>query len=66
MVANNPNDEAERRLLLAMANGAVEQGSLNPVLLTKAKAAGYVDPYGVTMVKLSQAGYERLDELTDR
>lgn len=65
MVANNPRDEAERRFLLMLADKPLPELCLNRVSYERAVAAGYVALDGV-MVRLTQEGLDRLDELNDR
>jgi hypothetical protein len=56
----------ELKLLRLMAGGPIERGPLNEVVLTKALNDGYAEPYAMTMVRLTEAGYARLEQLNDR
>lgn len=72
MVANNPNDEAERRFLLSIqVADAIMSTDANLVRIQRALVAGYITVAGPGddspgKYRLTHEGRERLDELTDR
>lgn len=59
--------KTERDLLRFLADAGITDAKLfNDVVLTKAIGAGYVKQYALSMVRITSAGYDRLEQLQDQ
>lgn len=56
----------ELATLQRVGENTISRGLLNDVMLTRAIRDGYLEPVGMDMVKLTEAGFARLDELLSR